>query len=725
MASALQETRLTQNGSQATTPAIYGDNVVWSDYVNDSGIIHLYNITASEDIQLNSSSASWPAIYGNKVVWIESHGYDDNYDYELVAYDIPTAKKFQITKSVSGDSIPAIYGDKIVWHYSRNGISSIYMYDLSTSSACKITTSKHATYPTIYEDRIVWADYRNGTSNIYMYNLSTSKETQITDSQFQQLMPSIYGDNVVWEGYRSFKHYSIGPDVYMYNISTSKIIRITDSGSAFMPKIYKDKIALMDNRDDKGFSSSIYIYDIPTQEEVQVATNESTQNRPTIYDDRIVWQDWRNGNGYSDIYTCMVSTVLESPVANFSVAPDLGFSPLSVQFTDFSRNAVSRSWDFNNDGIPESTEKNPAYTYTNPGNYNVNLTVSDTNSTDSKLSEILVFDGQLLDNQLVLTETQISTSGAAQFASHAIYDDKVVWVNHIGNYSGNDGCDIYLYNSSIRKETRITTTNGSVYGPDIYKDRIVWYQFLNGRSDIYMYNISTSKKTQITNNGKASSYPAIYEDRIVWADNRDEEGTSDIYIYNLSTSKETQIVNNASAVGELDIYGDKIVWLSYTSVTYNSGFSNIYMYDISTSKKTQITTSGSAGYPVVIYDNRIVWEDDGDENRRKIYMYNISDSTEIQITPGNFSQQYPDIYGDRIVWQDQRNGNPDIFMYNLSTQKETQITTSKSIQEYPVIYGNRILWSSNIDIYMCTISLKEPRIPVANLSTNITSDVVH
>nr|WP_279385095.1 hypothetical protein [Methanosarcina barkeri] len=157
------------------------------------------------------------------------------------------------------------------------------------------------------------------------------------------------------------------------------------------------------------------------------------------------------------------------------------------------------------------------------------------------------------------------------------------------------------------------TTNGSVYGLDIYKDRIVWYESLNGQSDIYMYNVSTSKETQITSGG-STSHPAIYEDRIVWADNRDEEGVPDIYMYNLSTSKESKIINDTSVVG-LDIYGDRIVWLNYTSVSYSNGFSNIYMYDLSTSKKTPITTSGSAGFPVAIYDDRIVWEDDGYEKK--------------------------------------------------------------------------------------------------------------
>lgn len=723
-ASALQETRLTQNDSLASTPAIYGDNVVWSDYVNDSGIIHLYNLTTSEDIQLNSSSASWPAIYGNKVVWVECVGYDDNYDCKLVVYDIPTAKRLQITENVSEGSIPAIYENKIVWHYSQNGNSNVYMYDLSTFTKCKITTSKQALYPAIYADIIVWTDYRNKIPNIYMYNLSTSKETQITNSEFRQLSPNIYGDNIVWEGDRGGRRYSVNPDIYMYNISTSKITQITNSESASLPKIYKDNVIWIDGRN--GNTRDIYMYNISMQEEVQITKDKLGQMWPAIYGDRIVWDDYDYSNELhkSNIYTCIVPTIVKSPIANFSVDPEVGFSPLSVQFTDFSRNSVSRSWDFNNDGTPESTEKSPVYTYTDPGNYTVNLTVSDANTTDSKLFTILVFPKDLVDNQLVLTETQISTGGEAIYGSSPkIYEDRIVWVDSRNHFNNQQTDDIYMYNLSTKKETRITTpTSGFSYGLDIYRDRIVSLYGRNG-INIYMYNLSTSTEIQISFN-KYTYVPSIHGDRIVWIDDRNGKGH--IFTYNVSSSKETQVTTNESVPGDLDIYGDRIVWRDYRNgINYEN--SNIYMYNLSTSKETQITVSGSA-YNPKIYGDRIIWQDSRDE-KSPIHMYNILNSTETQITIPNSKSIFGlDIYGDRLVYTDSRNGNYDIFMYNLSTQKEIQITTNKSNQDDPAIYGNRIVWRNHskygTDIYMGTISLKEPRVPVANLSTNNTSDFV-
>jgi len=79
-----------------------------------------------------------------------------------------------------------------------------------------------------------------------------------------------------------------------------------------------------------------------------------------------------------------------TPFANFTANVTEGYAPLSVQFTDLSENATGWNWDFG-DGA-NSTEKNPAHTYSIVGNYTVNLTASNANGTDYKLATIIVFD---------------------------------------------------------------------------------------------------------------------------------------------------------------------------------------------------------------------------------------------------------------------------------------------------------------------------------------------
>lgn len=80
------------------------------------------------------------------------------------------------------------------------------------------------------------------------------------------------------------------------------------------------------------------------------------------------------------------------PVANFKTNTTSGYAPLAVLFTDFSQNATSRTWDFNNDGKVDSTGKSEVHVYEVPGKYTVNLTVSNTNGTRSKTDVITVLE---------------------------------------------------------------------------------------------------------------------------------------------------------------------------------------------------------------------------------------------------------------------------------------------------------------------------------------------
>ncbi|MGB9929152.1 MAG: PGF-pre-PGF domain-containing protein [Methanosarcina sp.] len=76
------------------------------------------------------------------------------------------------------------------------------------------------------------------------------------------------------------------------------------------------------------------------------------------------------------------------PIANFSSNTTSDYAPLSVQFTDFSKNATWRTWYFG-DGA-RSNEQNPVHVYATEGNYNVYFSASNENGTASKSATITV-----------------------------------------------------------------------------------------------------------------------------------------------------------------------------------------------------------------------------------------------------------------------------------------------------------------------------------------------
>jgi len=77
---------------------------------------------------------------------------------------------------------------------------------------------------------------------------------------------------------------------------------------------------------------------------------------------------------------------------------------LTVKFTDTSvGNPISLKWDFNNDGITDSEEQNPAWTYKQPGKYTVSLTVSNGKKQDTKTKADYIFIS-IHDNDLYLQD---------------------------------------------------------------------------------------------------------------------------------------------------------------------------------------------------------------------------------------------------------------------------------------------------------------------------------
>ena len=99
-------------------------------------------------------------------------------------------------------------------------------------------------------------------------------------------------------------------------------------------------------------------------------------------------------NAYGSNSTSAVINVSSPLVANFTTnitadGINIGRAPLSIQFNDTSTGSPTNwTWEFGDGNT--SIEQNPFYTYHQPGNYTVNLTVSNAHDSNSTNQTILV-----------------------------------------------------------------------------------------------------------------------------------------------------------------------------------------------------------------------------------------------------------------------------------------------------------------------------------------------
>jgi PKD repeat protein len=87
-----------------------------------------------------------------------------------------------------------------------------------------------------------------------------------------------------------------------------------------------------------------------------------------------------------DQFRILKGTTMGLPVADFNPDPVVGAAPLSVDFTDLTLNSPTGwAWDFQDDGMIDNTAQNSMTTYSQPGVYDVRLSVINPAGDDERV----------------------------------------------------------------------------------------------------------------------------------------------------------------------------------------------------------------------------------------------------------------------------------------------------------------------------------------------------
>ena len=292
-----------------------------------------------EPLTSNIYQQSNPSIYGYNTVFNE---YKD-YNWQISLYNSLTKKVSEVTSSSMDRSLnPKIFGSKIVWNeikgedLGKNLRSALYMCDLNLNGrvggclAGDVKTELASSIERGYKfamdnDNVVWANnFRiggNSYSDVYLYNFDTKSKKRIVSNLDVISSIKISGNKIIWSvtDYMPFPGYEKTNKIYMYDINTNQINVISDYNYVWPFErgidISQNKIIWKDYRrtgnwdifmcDLNSFSGNIYDWCntlAPKGGLRQITSNTAAQTNLEIHDNKIVWQDSRNGNW--DIYTC-------------------------------------------------------------------------------------------------------------------------------------------------------------------------------------------------------------------------------------------------------------------------------------------------------------------------------------------------------------------------------------------------------------------------------------
>lgn len=312
-----------------------------------------------------------------------------------------------------------------------------------------------------------------------------------------------------------------------FSLAANPEVQVTNSLPAQMfAKIYGTKIVYC----EFTFTSKwdVKMYDLATGTTTVIATGPAWQLNASIYGNKIVWQDDRNGN--YDIYMYDLSTGVETRL----------------------------SWSTAAEEYPQIYDQKVVWERAGLGNYR----------------DVYLYH---VDSQV----TQQITSGAGNEQFPDVYGDNIVWTD-----TRHGGHDLYSYKISNGVETRLTAPGAAPNevwpAPSIFENNIAYGDSRDGDHDVYLYDLDTGSETQITGEQDVLQYRAdIWGDKIVW-----EQASStccnlyDLYVYDIPTQTEQRLTGFVSQHFLPAIYGDRVVWHDSRNKLYQNENYDIYTMQI-------------------------------------------------------------------------------------------------------------------------------------------------
>ncbi len=368
------------------------------------------------------------------------------------------------------------------------------------------------------------------------------------------------------------------------------------------------------------------------------------------------------GSNTSAPQTITVNAAAVAPLASFTTDTATGDAPLTVTFTSTSTgDNLTYSWDFG-DNSPVSAEQNPSHVYSQEGQYNAVLTVTNAGGINTSTPQSIIVNAA----KVVPVPPPINRP-----------------LLFVSNRSGND--EIYLLDTDgtvTNLSNNGANDNSPSWSPD--GNRIAFVSNRDGNDEIYVMNADGSNVVRLTDNPATESSPvwAANGSLIGFATSRD--GNYEIYTMSAADGSNPVNVTNAPTSNETSPApspdGTRLAFMSD-----RDGNNEIY---VQTSDGTATNVSNSAGStdssPAWSPDGRIVFVSDR-ESLAQIYVMGADGSSPTRISDLSRPDTHP-VWSssNQIAFVSQDNGLSQIYVMNQDGTGVTKVSDGTGNDSAPV-----------------------------------------